>query len=150
MWNRSNMEKGKRWDRGYWMTGINVRLLIHFISVFASQDMLCSSGCHGNGTSSAISHDITLFHILQVLQSRPVNFPQVRGQRRPETLPSLNAWIHAWEECHVFFSTLTTCHSGKQQPNKVRIDFIQRHFLYSVKGHDLMRSNIFNEVASWN
>ncbi|XP_017329221.1 uncharacterized protein LOC108268660 isoform X1 [Ictalurus punctatus] len=54
----------------------------HRNSVSWLSDMLCPSGCHGNGTSSTISHDITLFHILQVLQSKPVHFPQVRGQRR--------------------------------------------------------------------
>ncbi|KAG7336055.1 hypothetical protein KOW79_000748 [Hemibagrus wyckioides] len=64
---------------------------LHRNNVSWLTDMLCPSGCHGNGTSSAISHDITLFHILQVLQSKPVNFPQVRGQRRLETLPTLNA-----------------------------------------------------------
>lgn len=148
MWNRSIVMKGKRGDRGYWMMDINVRLLMHFISVFVSQDMLRSSGCHGNSTSAGVSHDITLFHILQVLQSKAVNLPQVRGQGRLETLPRLNAGIQAWEKCPVFL--LTTCHSGKQQPNKVRIDFIQRHFLYSVKGHGLMRSNIFNEAVSRN
>ncbi|XP_026782480.3 uncharacterized protein LOC113534081 [Pangasianodon hypophthalmus] len=64
---------------------------VHRNSVSWLSDMLYPSGCHGNNASSAISHDITLFHILQVLQSKPVNFPQVRGQRRLETLPSLNA-----------------------------------------------------------
>ncbi|XP_047667213.1 uncharacterized protein LOC113644146 [Tachysurus fulvidraco] len=64
---------------------------LHRNSVSCLSDMLCPSGCHGNGTSTTISHDITLFHILQVLQSKPVHFPQVRGQRRLKTLPTLNA-----------------------------------------------------------
>lgn len=141
---RSIVIKGITWDRGYWMTDTNVRLLMHFIFVFSSQDMPCPQGCHGNGTSSAILHDITLFHILQVLPSKTVHFPQLRGQRRFETLPSLNAQLRPWGK----HTTLFAAHNMSQQPNKVRIYFIQRHFLYSVKGHGLIRSNTFNEAVS--
>ncbi|TSK34840.1 Sorting nexin-7 [Bagarius yarrelli] len=53
-------------------------------------DMLCLSGCHEKDTSITISNDITLFHLLQTLQSKPETFLQIRRQRRLETLPSLN------------------------------------------------------------
>ncbi|KAI5106249.1 sorting nexin-7 isoform X1 [Silurus meridionalis] len=45
-------------------------------SVSWLSDILYPSGCHGNSTSAAISHDITLLHILQALESKPVHFSQ--------------------------------------------------------------------------
>ncbi|XP_076844622.1 uncharacterized protein LOC143489458 [Brachyhypopomus gauderio] len=44
-----------------------------------SLDTLYHSGCQGDSESSTISHDVTLFHILQVLQSKTGGLPEVRG-----------------------------------------------------------------------
>ncbi|KAG9276517.1 hypothetical protein AMEX_G8835 [Astyanax mexicanus] len=49
-------------------------------------DVLCQSGYQGNSKSSTGFRDVTLFHVLQILQSKPVHFPQVGGQRRLEVL----------------------------------------------------------------
>ncbi|KAI2648882.1 DNA polymerase IV [Labeo rohita] len=47
----------------------------------ATGDIRCHSGCPKDAESPTTPHHVTLSHILQVLQSKPANFPEVRGQR---------------------------------------------------------------------
>ncbi|XP_017555873.2 uncharacterized protein LOC108428976 [Pygocentrus nattereri] len=49
-------------------------------------DTLSLLGYRGYSETTTIPRDVTLFHVLQVLQSKPVNFQQVKVQRRLEAL----------------------------------------------------------------
>ncbi|XP_065115107.1 uncharacterized protein [Paramisgurnus dabryanus] len=52
----------------------------------SDEDIQCQSGCQRNTESPSSPHHVTFSHILQVLQSKPVNFPEVRGHRRHRAL----------------------------------------------------------------
>ncbi|XP_016301450.1 uncharacterized protein LOC107657738 [Sinocyclocheilus anshuiensis] len=47
----------------------------------ATGDIRCQSGSPKNAESPPTPHHVTFSHILQVLQTKPTNFPAVRGQR---------------------------------------------------------------------
>ncbi|XP_059380940.1 uncharacterized protein LOC132116232 [Carassius carassius] len=49
-------------------------------------DIWCQSGCPKNTESPPTPHHVTFSHILQVLQTKPTNFPEVRAQRRHRAL----------------------------------------------------------------
>ncbi|XP_065115106.1 uncharacterized protein [Paramisgurnus dabryanus] len=57
-----------------------------FSEELREMDIQCQSGCQRNTESPSSPHHVTFSHILQVLQSKPVNFPEVRGHRRHRAL----------------------------------------------------------------
>lgn len=106
MWNRSIVMKGKRCNnRGYWMTAINVRLLMHLFLCLHLRTCCVHQDAMGTARPPP-------FHMISPYSTfykycRANQYISHRSEDRDafETLPSLNAWIHPWEECNHFLNS---------------------------------------------